>query len=87
MASDLPVEIFMSANGHTSDKDQLTKFEVQAATDSTPAAQDVRLQLRPKDLHRPSLAGLVAFAAIYFNCFRFHTTPLLEVVYLERERL
>ena len=34
-----------------------------------PENRETTVLLRPKDLHRPSVAGLVAFVAIYFNCF------------------
>ena len=33
-----------------------------------PENRETTVLLRPKDLHRPSLAGLVVFVAIYFNC-------------------
>ena len=33
-----------------------------------PENRETTVLLRPEDLHRPSLAGLVAFVAIYFNC-------------------
>ena len=32
-----------------------------------PENRETTVLLRPKDLHRPSLAGLVVFVAIYFN--------------------
>ena len=34
--------------------------------------------MRPKDLHRPSVAGLVVFVAIYFNCLEDETLALDE---------
>ena len=33
-----------------------------------PENRETTVLLQPKDLHRPSVAGLVAFVAIYFNC-------------------
>ena len=33
-----------------------------------PENRETTVLLRPKDLHRPSLTGLVAFVAVYFNC-------------------
>ena len=34
-----------------------------------PENRETTALLRPKDPDRPSLAGLVVFVAIYFNCF------------------
>ena len=35
-----------------------------------PENREMTVLLRPKDLHGPSLSGLVVFVAIFFNCPR-----------------
>ena len=43
-----------------------------------PENRETTVLLRPKDLHRPSVAGLVVFVAIYFNCLEDETLALDE---------
>ena len=45
-----------------------------------PENRETTVLLRPKDLHRPSLAGLVVFVAIYFNCQSFAHKPLFHTL-------
>ena len=43
-----------------------------------PGNRETTVLLRPKDLHRPSLAGLVVFVAFFFNCQGLASSALVN---------